>query len=126
MECCFYIYNRDNGIVCEYTPDVKFKYQYAGKDHWYFPDFMMPTGELVEIKGGHFFKDGKMICPFRDKKWSDKKYLEICDVYEAKHQCMLEYNVKIFTWKEIKPIIEYMNAKYSKNWLQYFITEGEK
>lgn len=76
----------------------------------------MIDNTLVEIKSDHFFKDGKMINPY-DRSQDD--------IYEAKHHCMLEHNVKIFTWKEIKPIIEYVNTKYSKNWLQYFITEGE-
>nr|DAH74081.1 MAG TPA: fusion of the LIM interacting domain, fusion protein, LMO [Caudoviricetes sp.] len=41
---------------------------------------------MIELKGDHFFsKDGKMICPYRNKSWSDEKYQEECAKYENKH-----------------------------------------
>jgi len=37
------------------------------------PDFRIGN-EYIEIKGDHFFKDGKMILPYRKKEWSDEMY----------------------------------------------------
>ena len=65
----------------------KLRYTCEGEEHYYIPDFMV-DGELIEIKGPQFFKDGKMINPFSEE---DSK------VYEAKYQCMLQNNVTIIT-----------------------------
>jgi hypothetical protein len=59
-------------------------YEFDGKTWTYFPDFKV-NGQYIEIKGDHFFKNGKMICPYRCKNWSDDKYEWICKKFEAKH-----------------------------------------
>lgn len=85
-ELVFYKYHVDNGFVIECEP-CKLFYYLNGKKHAYFPDFRV-DGRLVEIKGEHFFKDGKMINPF-DRNQDD--------LYEAKHRCMLDNGVEIIT-----------------------------
>ena len=63
---------------------MSFDYVFNGKAHKYFSDFKVGD-KLYEIKGDHFFKDGKMVCPYRDMSWSDEQYLLECSKYEAKH-----------------------------------------
>lgn len=49
---------------------------------------------LVEVKGDQFFKeDGTMQNPYDHTQ---------DDLYEAKHQCMIDNNVYIFTSNDIK------------------------
>lgn len=70
----------------EYQPNVYFEYEFAGKKHRYYPDFRIGD-EYVELKGSHFFdENGKMINPF------DRSQDEL---YEAKHQCMIENAINI-------------------------------
>jgi hypothetical protein len=92
---------------------------FEGKTHKYFPDFKVGT-VLYEIKGDHFFRDGKMVCPYRDKKWSDEQYLLECAKYEAKHQCMLKNNVVILTSKDYEKYIIYVESTYGKDFLKQF------
>lgn len=123
-EIAFYIYLKDNNIPFKYQPNISFEYSFDGKLHKYFPDFKV--GDIFfEIKGDHFFKDGKMICPYRDKSWSDVKYEIECAKYEAKHQCMLVNNVVILTSKDYKMFIMYVNQTYGKGYLNQFKNEDE-
>lgn len=85
-ELCFYKYCIDHNIQISRS-DTFFEYEYNGKIHKYFPDFKV-VNKYIEIKGEHFFEDGRMINPF------DRNQDEL---YEAKHQCMLENNVDIVT-----------------------------
>ena len=85
-ELCFYKYHKDNGDNIQYEP-ISFSYYINNTEHKYFPDFDL-NGKLIELKGEHFFEDGKMINPF-------DRNLDY--IYEAKHQCMLEHNVTIIT-----------------------------
>ena len=62
----------------------------------YIPDFII-NDVIVEVKGPHFFKDGKMICPWRYKNDTPDKIEWRNGLYEAKHQCMIKNNVKIIT-----------------------------
>ena len=83
--------------------DIKFTYQcepfeYVFNDavKRYVPDFCV-NGEFIEIKGAHFFKDGLMICPFKNKGDTLEIVKERNARYEAKHQCMIKHHVKIIT-----------------------------
>lgn len=38
----------------------------------------------------------------------------------AKYECMIKNNVKIISDEEIKPILDYINEKYGKNYLKQF------
>ena len=97
-EIAFYIWLSDNNVKFKYQPSISFEYEFEGEKFFYFPDFLLEDeNKLIEIKGDHFFKDGKMVCPFRKKSWSDEKYAKVCEKYEAKHQCMLKNIVKVYT-----------------------------
>ena len=91
-----------NNIEIEYQPNIKFEYIVKNEKHIYIPDFKI-NGKLYEVKGDHFFKDdGTMFCPFRNKNWTDKQYQNICDQYEAKHQCMLRNGITILRNNDIQ------------------------
>lgn len=85
-ELCFYKYNKDIDVSIERNTDC-FTYVYEGQTHRYFPDFKV-DGRYVEIKGAHFFSDGKMINPF-DRSQDG--------LYDAKYHCMLDNGVEIIT-----------------------------
>lgn len=112
-ELAVYIYAIDHNMNIERAP-VAIEYEHNGIIHNYIPDFRI-NGKLVEIKSDHFFLDGKMINPYN--RLED-------DIFEAKHQCMIENNVEIWKYEEIKLILKYLEEKYSKNWLNHFIKKG--
>lgn len=118
-EIAFYIWLTDNQITFTYQPNVKFAYSVNDTLHFYYPDFLV-DGQYIEIKGDHFFKDGKMICPYRDAKWTDDDYQKMCDRYEAKHQCMLANKVKILTKNEYIIYVDYVANLYGSNYLDTF------
>lgn len=107
-ELAYYIWLKENNIKFEYQPNIKFEYEYNGKKHIYCPDFLIKN-EYIEIKGNHFFENGKMVNPY-DRTQDDK--------YEAKHQCMLKNNVRIITDYNI--YITYVNEKYDNYYLSKF------
>lgn len=116
-EVALYIWLKDHQIQFEYQPDVFFDYEFKGRKFRYFPDFKVED-QLIELKGDHFFsKDGKMVCPYRQKSWSDEKYLEECEKYEAKHQCMILNNVQIWTSEKYSLYLQYVKSKYGNDFL---------
>lgn len=94
-----YKYCKENNIPCVYQPNIRFVYTHNEKKHYYQPDFLI-CDKLYEIKGTHFFEGGKMINPF------DRTQDEL---YEAKHQCMINNNVVILKREEIKKIKNKIN-----------------
>jgi len=119
-EIAFYIWLKENNIEFEYCPNVKIFYTFKDKQYRYFPDFIV-NGKLVEIKGDHFFKeDGTMQCPFKRKEWSEKIKMELDEKYEAKHQCMLQNEVIIIKYSEMKKYFDYIYKKYGRNYLKQF------
>lgn len=82
-----YCYCIDNNFSFEYHPNILLNYIYDNKTYYYQPDFLI-NGKLYEVKGGQFFDGDKMICPFNRNDYTDGKF-------EAKHQCMINNNVKI-------------------------------
>ena len=85
------------------------QYIFDGKCHQYMPDFIV-EGQVVEIKGDHFFKeDGTMQNPYDHS---------LDPLYEAKHQCMLANNVKIIKVSEMKDVLDYICSKYGKNYVK--------
>ena len=91
-EVKIYQYCKEHDIPCEYQPSITFEYEYEGKKHYYHPDFLI-NGKLYEVKGDQFFdENGKMINPY------DKEN----DLFEAKHQCMLQNGVIILRGDDIK------------------------
>lgn len=75
-ELAYYIWLRDMNINFTCKPDISFTYSHCSKTYRYFPDFIV-EGQVVEIKGDHFFKeDGSMQNPFDHTQDA---------LYEAKH-----------------------------------------
>ena len=108
-ELYFYIYPADLGHKVIKEP-LELFYTYEGKEHSYYPDFEV-DGQLYEIKGDMFFKDGQMINPF-DKSQNG--------LFNAKYQCGLENNVIFIKESDMTPIIEHVNNKYTKNFVPLF------
>ena len=82
----FYKKLKENFIDFEYQPNISFTYEYNGVMHNYYPDFRIGRS-YYEIKGRHFFDEtGKMINP-----WCR----ENDELSEAKHQCMINNNIRI-------------------------------
>ena len=66
---------------------VRLSYIYGGKEHFYFPDFEV-DGELVEIKGRHFYD------PYSGK-WTNPFNPDDAPRQAAKYDCAVMNNVKI-------------------------------
>ena len=108
-EIAYFIWLTDNNIPFIYEPNVRFKYCYDGKSHWYMPDFLV-ADQYVEIKGDHFFnEDGTMCNPYDNSQDG---------LYEAKHRCMIENDVKIMKISEMKDIVKYVKSKYGNDFLK--------
>lgn len=69
----------------------------------YKPDFIV-EGKITEVKGDHFFKNGKMICPWKHKNDTPEKIEWRNGLFEAKHQCMIRNGVIILKQKEFKEL----------------------
>lgn len=106
-ELCYYIFCRDNGIKTERNPEPLY-YYWNNQRYIYQPDFLT-EGELVEIKGDHFFEGGKLINPYNR---------DLDGIAAEKQKCMVENKVKILKQKEIQPYIEYVKSKYGKDFLK--------
>lgn len=91
-------------------PNHKLNYVHDNIEHTYEPDFLI-NGKLYEVKGLHFFKDKNpsetMINPF--DRTQDA-------LYEAKHQCMIENDVRILTDTTLFGLIkEFYNIELDEN-----------
>lgn len=91
-EIIFYKYHKSLNHNIIYHPNIYINYEYNDKNHIYQPDFIIDN-QLYEIKGDHFFDGDKMINPY-DRTQDD--------LYEAKHQCMKNNNIKIIRFDDIK------------------------
>lgn len=114
VEIAVYIYLTDNQIDFQYQPNVSFEYSFNGSTHLYYPDFKV-NEQYWEIKGDHFFKDKDvnqtMVCP-----WDHT----LDELYEAKHQCMIQNNIIILTFKDYYKYLEYIYEKYGVDYLKSF------
>lgn len=103
-ELAVWVYHIKHNIPIKRHP-FRFNYEVSGKRHYYFPDFEIDGG-LVEIKGDQFFKeDGTMCNPFDHEQ---------DNLYEAKHQCMLQHNVVIWKSADYSKYLEWFNSNYDK------------
>ena len=94
-----YKFCKGHNIPCEYQPNISIEYEYEGKNHYYHPDFLI-NGKIYEVKGDQFFDDtGKMINPY------DKE----SNLFEAKHQCMLQNGVIILRGCDIQKVKNNIN-----------------
>ncbi|MBO7691311.1 MAG: hypothetical protein J6T10_01595 [Methanobrevibacter sp.] len=118
-EIAYYIWLTDNKIPFEYHPKDKFVYVVNNSIKFYFPDFKV-NNEFIEIKSLHFFvnknPNGNMINPYKRNKYTPEELKIRDDIMEAKHQCMIENNIKILT--DCSIYIRYVNQKYGKNFLK--------
>lgn len=105
-EMCYYIFIQEttNYKIIRNEMIFYLPYEYMGKTHFYYPDFIV-NGKIVEIKGLQFFENKnpecKMINPYNRSE--DAKY-------EAKYKCMIDNNVEIIT--NCSQYIEYVLNKY--------------
>lgn len=119
-ELAKYIYHKDMHDIFEYQPNITFKYYDSlGKEHIYCPDFIV-NGQLQEVKGDQFFRNGKMILPYRYKSWTDEYYQYKCDQYNAKFQCMILNNVQILKSQDIQKYLDYVNLTYGNTYIRQF------
>ena len=88
-----YKFCKEHNIPCEYQPNISIEYMFQGTKHYYHPDFLI-NGQLYEVKGDQFFDGDKMINPY------DKEN----DLFEAKHQCMINNGVIILRGEHIKTL----------------------
>ena len=118
-EIAYYIWLTDHNIQFEYQPDVHFNYEADNKKHSYFPDFIV-EGQLVELKGSHFFNDDGTMCNPYDHSQDE--------LYEAKHQCMIKNKVNIITDSSlcVKVVYDYIDKKYGEGYLQQFKNCNQK
>ena len=108
-ELYYYIYCKDKNINIIREPK-ELHYKYNNYEYIYQPDFLVENN-LVEIKGDYFFENNKLINPYN--RLLDSKA-------EAKQKCMIDNNVLILTSSDILPIIQYVDNKYGKNYINKF------
>lgn len=109
-ELIFYIYHTDqNNTVNRCTKS--FEYKYNNEIHFYFPDFNV-NGELYEIKGDQFFNDDGTMCNPYDHSQDS--------LFEAKHQCGLQNNVKFIRKDDIMKMKEVIVKKYTIDYIRLF------
>ena len=109
-----HIAQAENSLPIERNTEYSFDYIYENKIHKYFPDFKI-NDEFIEIKGEQFLKE--------DGSWQNPYDHNLDLLFEAKHQCALKNKVKIIYSKECQKYIDYINNKYSKNFLETFKME---
>lgn len=102
-EYLYYKYLKEHNIDFVYKPKITLEFEYDGQIRYYKPDFKV-NGVLTEIKGDQFFKDGKMICPWKHKDDTLEQIEWRNGLFEAKHQCMLNNGVNILKQKELKEL----------------------
>lgn len=111
-ELALWIYAKDHnedivrspGYIEYYVNDNKYKY---------YPDFKYKD-YLIEIKGDHLYKDNLLGgCYVNCSKFN-------LDRAQAKTNCMLENNVKLYLKKDIQFALDYVNKTYGKNYLKSF------
>lgn len=109
-ELAFWIWCKDTGKTIERSP-LKIPYIFNGKTHYYFPDFKVDE-KLFEIKGPQFLKD--------DGTWQNIFDHSKDELLEAKHQCAIENEVTILYDNDYKKYLDYVEQKYSKDFLKLF------
>ena len=100
-ELAVWIFFTDNNLPIIREP-VRIPYIDGSKERVYFPDFLVGD-TLLEIKGDNFFTSDGV---FKDSnKW----------------KCMVENNVVVWRYSEVKPFLNYCKRKFdSKDWAKQF------
>lgn len=108
-ELALWIYAKDHNEEIIREPKI-LEYFVENRKHLYFPDFLY-KGKLLELKGSQFFDENGNLCGY------EKQQTLAC---KEKQKCMQENNVIVWSDEEIKPILDYINQKYGKDYLQQF------
>lgn len=111
-ELYYYIYMQDQGFDIKRNHSIEYKYICDGKEHIYFPDFILGK-QVIEIKGPQYLNlDGTLKNPYGDKNQS---------IAISKYKCMVDNNVKILSQNELKDIISYVENKYGNKYYRKFL-----
>lgn len=89
------------------------EYKVGGETHYYYPDFIV-DGELIEIKGPQFLKDGTLKNPFTNDT-------HIQDEFAAKYDVMKQNNVKVIS--DITEMKQFVDRKYTSDYVKLFKTD---
>lgn len=109
-ELALYLYAGDHNISIEREP-AQLVYEFQGKKHFYYPDFKY-NGKFLELKGPQFFNEnGILINP-----WDRSQDA----LYAAKWDFMKKIGVEVWSTKEMQPILDYINQKYTKDFIKLF------
>lgn len=108
-ELALWIYAHDHNENIIHEPR-SFKYEFDGKSFYYYPDFTY-KGQLLEIKGEHFF-NGEYMCNPYDHTLDAK--------FEAKHKCGMSNGVVFWGQDDVQFALDYVNTKYTKDYLKLF------
>ena len=108
-ELAVWIWAKDHNMQIEREP-VCIEYEFEGKVHRYFPDFKI-NDQLVEVKGDFFFENDKLISPFDRSK---------DPLYEVKYKKSLEAGVVYWRKLQMEPILNYIEEKYTGDFLNLF------
>ena len=92
-QLAFVIYNLQHNIKFKRNLQ-KFKYQFKGRTHTFFPDFKMEDGSYVQIKGWFGQKNQAKIASFP--------------------------NIILISKKQIEPYLEYVILKYGKDFYNLY------
>lgn len=88
-ELAYIVYNLDHNI--KFHRNKKgFPYLWYGKQHYYYPDFVLEDGTFVEIKGVKLGKDARKISKF-------------------------PYKLIVLYYDDIKPYMMYLKTKYGSD-----------
>lgn len=105
-ELAYYLYLLGSGKQFIYHPKFPLAYEEEGKEHSYFPDFLV-EGQFIEIKGSQFFNEkGEPFNKYIGKFWW------------GKYKALQDYKVKILLHEDLKPILKYVKEKYGKTFLK--------
>lgn len=93
-ELAWVIYQLEHNISFSRNT-VGFSYLFEGRSHLYYPDFVLPDGSYIEIKG------------YSSTQWKVK-------IDQFQHP------IKVLSKAEIKPIIDYVVSKHGTNYLDLY------
>lgn len=108
-ELIYFAYLKLQDIDFKYHPK-RIPYFIDDKKHWYEPDFEV-NGQLIEIKGPQFLKEGHLYNPFT------------CSFDKEKEQCMLDNDVIIIS--DISKMKEFVFSKLGNDFVKEHIL-GDK
>lgn len=109
-ELALWIYAKDHNELIIREP-LQLSFIFNGKEHFYTPDFEY-NNSLVEIKGSQFLDP-----TYGFKNPYNKN---VNGLYQAKYNCIVQNNVKVWSYADIKPYLLYIKNTYGKNYLKQF------